>query len=178
MAEYERSSVLVAEESKNMPEEERVEIWMKNPDHYKLMTLDDNLRKLVAEYPEHGRAVFDVLRTSADPGQRLTAQSLIILLLVQDVAAEEPHPEETLAAWQAMLRDEDNTVSCEAYEVIFELLHGEAPYVAGEELTEPFTTIVYARRETSLTEALERQRRPPGGGRRWRYPRGLARGGP
>ncbi len=32
---------------------------------------------------------------------------------------------------------------------------GDAPYVAGDELAEPFTTILYARRETALTEALE-----------------------
>jgi hypothetical protein len=31
----------------------------------------------------------------------------------------------------------------------------EGPYVAADELTEPFTTILHARRETALTEAVD-----------------------
>lgn len=118
------------EESAGETEDERARIRQESQHHQQSLALEESVNQLAVTHPERVRPIFDTLRIHESAGQRLRATDFIVPLLTHDVKGTEPNPTPTLEAWKRLIDDEDSTVSYEAQELIFDLLHPEGTELA------------------------------------------------
>ena len=118
------------EEAASATEEERTRIRKESWHHQQLLALETSMVQMITEHPAQGWGLFNALRTHESAQHRLHATDFIIPLLTNDVKGVEPNPSRTLEAWKQLIGDENSTVSYEAQELIFDVLHPQSTELA------------------------------------------------